>query len=77
MSEVVLYYASVSGTAKTKKDTQSLRWLLEKKGVAFEEVDVARNPVALGTIRQKSGKNTIPQLFVDGKYIGVSSLVSN
>jgi glutaredoxin-related protein len=72
MTEVVVYYASVSATAKTKKDTQNLKWLLEKKDVAFEMVDVARDPVARGTIKKKSGKNTLPQLYVDGKYVGVS-----
>lgn len=70
---VVLYYASVSGTAKTKKDTQSLRWLLEKKSCAFDEVDVARDPMARGMIKKKSGTAQLPQLYVDGKYIGVSS----
>ena len=73
MSEVVLYYASVSGTAKTKKDTQNLRWLLEKKNCAFDEVDIARDPIARGMIRKKSGTAAIPQLYVDGKYIGVCS----
>ena len=71
MADVVLYYASVSGTAKTKKDTQSLRWLLEKKSCAFDEVDVARDPMARGTIKKNSGTAALPQLYVNGKYIGV------
>lgn len=68
---VVMYYTSVSGSAKSKKDTQNLRWLLEKKSVAFDEVDVAVKPLALGFIKKMSGKATTPQLYVNGKYVGV------
>merc|ERR1711976_235393 len=70
MSEVVIYYASVSGTAKTKKDTQNLRWLLDKKSCAYDQVDVAVDPVARGMIKKKSGHAKLPQLYVDGKYVG-------
>ena len=69
---IVLCYASVSGTQKTKKDTQALKWLLEKKNYDFTQIDVARDEVTRGIMRKKSnGQKALPQLFVNGKYIGV------
>ena len=73
---VILYYSSVSSSTKAKKDTQSLKWLLEKKHTAFDEVDVATKPPALFSLLQKkSGKKTLPQLYVDGKFIGVIIII--
>ena len=45
--------------------------LLQKKGAAFEEIDVRADPAKLDEMTRKSGgKKTIPQIFVDGKHIG-------
>eukprot|EP01096_Ripella_sp_DP13-Kostka_P010553 TRINITY_DN4161_c0_g1_i1.p1 TRINITY_DN4161_c0_g1~~TRINITY_DN4161_c0_g1_i1.p1 ORF type:complete len:117 (+),score=58.05 TRINITY_DN4161_c0_g1_i1:142-492(+) len=67
---LVIFYASVSGTQKTKKDTQSLQWLLEKKRYDFQLIDVARNEIARGLMTKKSKTRVLPQLFVSGHFIG-------
>jgi len=70
MADVVLYYVSVSSSVKIKKDQQNLEWLLEKKGIPYKKVDVATNIAEREKMRQASGVKTVPQLFVNGKYIG-------
>ena len=74
MAEIVVYFTSVSSSTKTKKDQQSVEWLLEAKNVDFEKVDVARNQKAGEQMRKKSGKRTLPQVFINGEYVGVRSL---
>ena len=45
--------------------------LLQKKGVQFEEIDVRADEDKLNEMKLRSGgKQTIPQIFVDGRYIG-------
>jgi glutaredoxin 3 len=45
--------------------------LLAKKGVAFEEIDVSRDPELRRAMIQKAGgRMTVPQIFVDGTYVG-------
>lgn len=45
--------------------------LLNKKGIAFEEIDVSRDPELRNTMVQKAGgRLTVPQIFVDDKHIG-------
>lgn len=47
--------------------------LLDRKGVAYEKIDVGAQP----ELRQKmmeraNGRRTVPQIFIDGKGIGGS-----
>jgi glutaredoxin 3 len=45
--------------------------LLNKKGVAFVEIDLWRDPQRrLEMIERAGGRSTVPQLFVDGRAIG-------
>ncbi len=44
--------------------------LLKKKGVAFAEVDVMRNPDKRTEMEHRSGGHTVPQIFIDGKAVG-------
>jgi len=45
--------------------------LLEKKGVAFEEIDVMLSPGKRQEMIQRSGGRTsVPQIFVDGQHLG-------
>mmetsp|Transcript_7341 Transcript_7341/g.11171 ORF Transcript_7341/g.11171 Transcript_7341/m.11171 type:complete len:97 (-) Transcript_7341:42-332(-) len=67
---IAVYTTSVAFSVKLKKDQQNLRWLLEKKGVQFEEFDVASDDKAKQTMQEKSGKRTLPQVFVDDKFYG-------
>jgi len=52
---------------------QRAKMLLQKKGAAFDEIDVRANPDRLAEMKQKSGgKQTIPQIFINSQYIGGS-----
>jgi len=52
---------------------QRAKMLLQKKGVAFEEIDVRANPAKLDEMKAKTGgKQTIPQIFINGQLIGGS-----
>lgn len=45
--------------------------LLEDKGVSFEEIDVFMDVGQRETMRSRAGgRNTVPQIFIDGKHIG-------
>jgi glutaredoxin 3 len=40
------------------------RELLNKKGVAFEEIDVDARPEARSEMTARSGRRTVPQIFI-------------
>ena len=65
MARVVIYttqYCSYCVQAKR---------LLQRKGVAFEEIDVSNNPELRRVMVQKAnGRMTVPQIFVDDSWIG-------
>jgi glutaredoxin 3 len=45
--------------------------LLNKKGAAFTEVDVMFDPQRrLEMIERSGGRQTVPQIFIDGRHIG-------
>jgi len=44
--------------------------LLRKKGVKFEEIDVEADPDAMRQVIEKTGKRTIPQIFIDDFHVG-------
>ncbi len=47
--------------------------LLTEKGAAFEEIDAPGGSAARQEARTRSGgKTSVPQIFIDGKYIGGS-----
>ena len=46
------------------------RMLLEGKGIAFEETNVLMVPGARQEMEQRSGRRTVPQIFIDGEHIG-------
>lgn len=43
---------------------------LDEKGVFYEIVDVNENPAAFQAIMIKTGWDTVPQIFVDDRFIG-------
>lgn len=51
--------------------------LFERKGVVYEEIDVT---VVVGAreemIQRAQGRRTVPQIFIDGRYIGDSDEVA-
>lgn len=46
------------------------RRLLERKGVCFDEVKVDEDPVRRQEMMQKTGRRTVPQVFIGEKYVG-------
>ncbi|WP_189829049.1 glutaredoxin [Streptomyces subrutilus] len=70
MANVVIYTSSATGLLKVKKDQTSLKFLLDKKKVPYTEEDVASNISARAEMKAGSGKTDLPQLFVDGRFIG-------
>ena len=46
------------------------RLLLEKKGVAFREIDVAGDWERRSWLVQVTGRRTVPQIFINGTPIG-------
>ena len=44
--------------------------LLEGKGVAFEEINVVMVPGARQDMEQRSGRRTVPQIFIGGEHVG-------
>ena len=49
------------------------RALLERKGVAFTEIDIIDEPARRGEmVRRAHGRSSVPQIFIDGEHIGGS-----
>jgi glutaredoxin 3 len=44
--------------------------LLQKKGVAYEEIDVEGDDAKRAWLVEASGHKTVPQVFVDGRALG-------
>jgi glutaredoxin 3 len=49
------------------------RGLLQKKGVAFEDIDVESDISKRDEMMQRAhGRTTVPQIFIDGVHVGGS-----
>ena len=47
--------------------------LLERKGVAYTEIDIMEQPSRRGEMVQRAGgRSTVPQIFINGEHIGGS-----
>jgi len=46
------------------------RELLKSKGVAFEEIDVDARPEARAEMTARSGRRTVPQIFIGTTHVG-------
>jgi len=65
MAEVVLYTSTFCGYCVAAKR------LLERKGVAFEEINLQLQPERRAEMLARSeGRYTVPQIFIDGRGIG-------
>jgi glutaredoxin 3 len=51
--------------------------LLGKKGAAFEEYDISMGgPLRVEMLERSGGRQTVPQIFIDGRHIGGSDDLS-
>jgi len=73
---VELYTSSATGFLKTKKDQAALKQLLEAKKIHYIEHDVASDLEKREVMKKGSGLATVPQLFIDGVYVGDYDRVS-
>lgn len=46
------------------------RQLLERKGVEFEEIDIEAVPAARAQMISRSGRRTVPQIFIGETHVG-------
>ena len=44
--------------------------LLDARGIDFEEVDVADDDTLRAQVIERTGRRTVPQIFIDGRSIG-------
>jgi glutaredoxin 3 len=48
------------------------RALLRHKGVSFEEVDIETHPERREEMIERSGRRTVPQIFIGERHVGGS-----
>ncbi len=46
------------------------KWLLNKKGIAFREVDVSGDAAARRRLLEVTASRQVPQIFINGRHIG-------
>mgnify|MGYP003332683174 FL=1 len=46
------------------------RQLLKRKGVEFAEIDIDKDPALREQMMQRSGRRTVPQIFVGDVHVG-------
>ncbi len=44
--------------------------LLDARGIAFREIDVAEDDALRAELVERTGRRTVPQIFIDGRSIG-------
>ncbi len=64
MAEIEIYTSPFCGFCHVAKR------LLDKKGVAYREIDVMMKPSLRKEMKERSGSGTVPQIFVDGEHLG-------
>lgn len=46
------------------------RQLLDNKGVSYQVLDVDHDPALWQEIEQRTGRDTVPQIFIDDYHVG-------
>ncbi|MCZ6854351.1 MAG: glutaredoxin 3 [Gammaproteobacteria bacterium] len=66
MSRVEIYTKSWCPFCALAKDH------LDRKGVGYEEIDVTTDSVRESEMVDRSGRHTVPQIFINGHHVGGS-----
>jgi glutaredoxin 3 len=66
MAKIEMYTTPFCGYCARAKS------LLEKKGAAYEEMDVMMDEKKRAEMRERAKHSTVPQIFINGQYIGGS-----
>jgi glutaredoxin 3 len=64
VDEVVMYSTSWCGFC------ERARALLRRKGVGFREIKLDEHPAERETMQSRSGRRTVPQIFIGERYVG-------
>jgi glutaredoxin 3 len=65
MKDVTIYTRATCGYCRRAKA------LLDRKGIAYGEIDIDREPARRAEmIERANGRSTVPQIFIDGTGIG-------
>ena len=64
MSQITVYTTEPCGYCRVAKA------LLSKRGVAFEEINLAKDPEGRAELVRLTGMMTFPQVVIDGQSIG-------
>jgi len=65
MSQIEIYTTYTCPYCHAAKD------LLKRKGVTFDEINVAGDPVARSSMSSRAnGRTSVPQVFIDGRHVG-------
>ena len=64
MSKVVMY------TTRFCPFCMQARALLDRKGIAFEDVPVDHDPKLRQEMTERSRRTTVPQIWIGGEHIG-------
>jgi len=51
---------------------QRARSLLRAKGMQYEEIDIDEQPDRRAEMIERSGRSTVPQIFIDDRHVGGS-----
>ncbi len=62
MKQIILYSAEFCG------DCRALRAWMDKQGLAYELRDIRANPAYAAALEEKTGKQGVPYLIVDGEW---------
>ena len=66
MAKIEMYTTPFCGYCARAKS------LLERKGAAYEEFDVMMDEKKRAEMRERAKRSTVPQIFINGQYIGGS-----
>lgn len=64
MANITIYHKDYCPYCKAAKQ------LLNLKGFTFKEIEVTNNPVEFSNMVKRSGRRTVPQIFVGDQHIG-------
>ena len=64
MAQIIVYSTDPCSFCARAKD------LLKQRGVAFEEVNLAKDPVGRAELAGRTGMMSFPQIVVDGTVLG-------
>jgi glutaredoxin 3 len=64
MSQVTVYTTEPCGYCRVAKA------LLNKRGIAYEEINLAKDPEGRAELVRRTGMMTFPQVVIDGETLG-------